>query len=220
MKREESKLTRACVRSKWRVWLWVLSSTQVREGKGSGSVTGRRDQVSPREGRLEKPTIGLALVVGPAVVHERVVDISRLERLEQVEEELGILQTRILEAAHRRLLPALLDLIVRPFDDIRVGHLATVLAQRRHRAQDVAPHHLPHEAEGQGPRPVDNVGTLDPDNVHVVLLGEVEAVVGVLDRLEPRERERRLRHSSPRDRAGDHLVERLQQYEAVLRVAK
>ena len=50
------------------------------------------------------------------------------------------------------------------------------------------PHELPYETEHERPRAVDDVGALNPNEVHPVLFAELDGVVGVLDLLEAGQR--------------------------------
>lgn len=165
----------------------------------------------------EKRTIGSAFLVIATVVDERVVDVSRFDRIEQIEEEFRVLESGILETSHCRRFPSFLDLIVRPPDDFSIRDFLPVLAETRHRRQNVPSHHLPDESKGESPLTVDEIGSLDTDDVHVVLSGEVEAVICVLYRLETRERKRGFRNSSPNDRPRIDLVERLKENKSILR---
>ena len=106
------------------------------------------------------------------------------------------------------------------------------------------PHELPHETEHERPGPIDDVGTLNPHQMHPVLFPELDRIIRVLDLLEPRERalirrdpnvlllfpavQRLPRRpsgaplgfgdASPDDRAGEDLVERLEDYQAIFEV--
>jgi len=63
---------------------------------------------------------------------------------------------------------------------------------------------------------VDEIRSLNTDDVHVTLTSEVETVVGVFDSFEAGEGERRFSNSTPNDGARINLVERLKENETVL----
>lgn len=193
-----------------------MASLAVEKRKGGSDQFGPALNNSHTEKEERQRTIRLALLVVPPLVHQRIIDIARLERIQQIQEKVSRPQPRILEAPHRTRLAPLLDLLIRPFDDIPIRDLPSALGETRHRRENVAAHHLPDEAERERSGTVDEVRALNSDHLHPVRFREVDGVVGVFDRLEARERERGFRDAPPDDGAGDDLVERLEEDEAVL----
>lgn len=177
---------------------------------------GRGNQSSSRVETREGRTVGLALVVVPSLVYQLVVDVSRLDGVQEVEEELAVLESGILKAPHAAALASLLYLVVRPSHDVTIRDLLPAFAQTRHRREDVPPHHLPDETEGEGTRSVDEVGSLDSNELEVESAAEIDSVVRILDGLEAGEGKGSFGDSAPGDGAGRELVEGLEENESVL----
>jgi hypothetical protein len=83
-----------------------------------------------------------------------------------------------------------------------------------------SPHQLPDQTEHQRLGSIDDITPLNPNHVHLVGSGQLDGIVGVLNRLESGQLLPLLglRHSTPDDTAGNDLVEPLQEDTTVFEV--
>jgi hypothetical protein len=156
-----------------------------------------------------------------SVVDEGIVYDTRLDAVQQIQEEHRIGQAWVLETSHGRRLAALLDGVIGPSDHFLVSDPFTVLGDRRERLIDRDSHELPDETENQGFCTVDDIGSLDADQVHTVCLTEIDGVIGIFDSFESGQLLAFLwlGHSPPNDRSWNNLVESLQQDMTILYVS-
>lgn len=141
---------------------------------------------------------------------ERRIDDPRTQRVQEIENKYSGGDPRVFERPDRaraRFTP--LNGRIGPLEDLLVCDRTTGARETHERLGDVqpspavvsivptpdeggrgenAPHELPYETEHERPRAVDNVGTLNSDEMHSVLFPELDCVVGVLDLLESGQR--------------------------------
>ena len=105
----------------------------------------------------------VAFVVVAALVYEVVVDVCGLHAGEDIEQEDGVGERRVLERADLAALAALACHIVGPLDHIRVGDLALAeaLSEAVEGSYDVLAHQLPYQTESQCALTVGDISTLD-----------------------------------------------------------
>lgn len=112
--------------------------------------------LSNSQHRTELTILPLGLKVG-TILDKRVVDDTRFDGVEEIEEEDGVAESGVFEAAHGTRLAALFHRLVRPFDHILIGNAFTVLADLGEGLVDAQAHELPYQTEHESSGPVDNV---------------------------------------------------------------